>query len=151
MAKKKPVLLSLLLCALVPAVAATIISPFLGVSVFIAAFLLASLVGYPLFLIFRHYFYVNAWVSCAVGLVIGAAAGGYITLPLNSQEMKTTSSRGSGVERVYTMIDGVPTQAAWNDFYEACVIFGALGTLAGLVFWLVIAKPSGVAPHDKAV
>jgi uncharacterized membrane protein len=145
MQDKKSVLRSLFLSALVPAVIAAIISPVLGVSVFIATFALAALVGYPLFLLFRRHSFANVWIASAVGLAVGVAVGGYMFWPLKYPDLKTTSWRGSDANRVYTMIEGVPTQIAWNDFYGAAAIFGVLGALSGLVFWLLMRKPANDA------
>jgi len=87
----KAVLRSLALCALVPALVAAILSPMLGVSVFIAAFALASLVGLPLFLLLRRYSFADGWLAGAVGLIIGATVGANMFWPLKYPELKTTS------------------------------------------------------------
>jgi hypothetical protein len=147
----KAVLRSVALCALVPALVAAILSPMLGVSVFIAAFALASLVGLPLFLLLRRYSFADGWLAGAVGLIIGATVGANMFWPLKYPELKTTSWRGSDANRIYTMIDGVPTQVAWNDFYAAATIFGVIGTLAGLVFWVLMTRHSGPASKSANV
>jgi hypothetical protein len=147
----KVALRSLALCALVPAVVAALLSPVLGVSVFIAAFALASLVGYPLFLLLRRYSYANGWLACAVGFMIGAASGANILWPLKYPELKTTSWRGYDGNRIYTMIDGAPTKVAWNDFYFATTMFGVIGSLAGLAFWVFISRHSGTASKSDDV
>lgn len=147
----KAVLRSLALCALIPALVAAILSPILGVSVFIAAFALASLVGLPLFLLLRRYSFANGWLAGAVGLIIGVAVGVKMFWPLKYPELKTTSWRGSDATRIYTMIDGVPTQVAWNDIYVAATIFGVIGTLAGLAFWVLVTRHSGPASKSDDV
>ena len=139
----KSALRSLALCALVPGVIATFLSPLLGILVFIAAFVLASIVGYPAFLLLRRYGKANVWLACLVGLLIGAGLGGNMFWPLKYPELKTTSWRGSDEHRIYTMVNGVPTQVAWNDFYVATSVLGLLGMLTGLAFWLCVARPSG--------
>jgi hypothetical protein len=134
-AHTKSVLRGIVACALVPSVIAGVISPILGISVFIASFLLASLVGYPVYLLLKRYrFVTNGWVASIVGLLVGLGLAAYVFFP--STVPGRTSSRGTADNLVYTVIDGVPTQVAWNDFYLACGLMALVGAMAGLCFWL---------------
>lgn len=136
----KTVLPKLIVCSLIPGAFAALISPLLGISVFLAAFVLASLIGYPLFLLARRHSIARWWVAGLAGLLIGAGMASLMFWPDKRLEMKTTSWRGSNEHRVYTYIDGIPTQTAWNDYFVALAILGIVGTIGGLVFW-EMAKP----------
>ena len=138
----KATLRGLALCALVPAAVAAVVSPFLGVSVFIAAFALAAFVGYPLLDLLERRFVTRAWMGCLAGAAVGAATAAWLFLPRIDLEGMSTSSRGAGSDRVYTYIDGVPTQAAWSDFYVICAVFGIIGIPAGWVLWYHLSKYS---------
>jgi hypothetical protein len=118
------------------------VSPFLGIYVFVVAFLLAALVGYPVYLLLKRYRLItNGWVSSFVGLLVGVGFSGIAFWPSTHHDFKTTSWRVSGGKRIYTIVDGVPTQVAWDDFYLVCGIMGTVGALAGLCFWLFSANP----------
>jgi hypothetical protein len=142
----KSALRGLLASALVPALLAGIFSPILGLSVFVVSFVLASLVGYPIFLLFKRYsLLANGWVASLIGALVGFGLATYIFRPSSHPDLKGTSWRSSGEDRIYTAIDGVPTQAAWDDYYLACGILAIIGALTGLVFWLY-----GTKPHDQS-
>jgi hypothetical protein len=143
------ILRSLSLCALVLAVVAMCIHPFLLFSVFIGAFILAATIGYPIFLLLRRFSIANAWTASLSGLAIGGGFKACSSSPLQYADLKGTSSRGSGADLVYTMIDGVPTQLMWNEYYASCAVFSVAGALAGWVFWNQISKPGGPAPTTK--
>jgi hypothetical protein len=144
----KSALPKLVVCSLIPAAFAALISPVLGISVFIAAFVLATVIGYPLFLLARRYSVAYWWIASFAGLLIGAGVASLMFWPSDRAEMKTTSWRGSDEHRVYTYIDGVPTRTAWNDYFIALVVLGVVGTLGGLVFW-EMAKPKQQPPEGK--
>ena len=152
-ANLKATLRGLALSALVPAAVAAVISPILGVSVFVAAFALAAFVGYPILDLLERRFVTRAWMGCLAGAAVGAATAAWFFLPRIDLEGMSTSSRGVGSDRVYTYIDGVPTQAAWNDFYVICAVFGIVGVPAGWVLWYHLSKHSNrkaKRPDDDA-
>lgn len=134
---------SLSLTALVPASAAVIISPFLSVSVFIAAFILAAVAGYPTYWLLRRFSWANGWTASLAGLAIGGGFQAYSSWPLQYLDLGGTSWRGSGANIVYTRINGVPTEVLWNEYYVSCVVFGIAGAIAGWVFWHEMSKPLG--------
>ena len=141
---------SLSLSALVPAGASVIISPFLSISVFIAAFMIAAVAGYPTYWLLRRFSLANGWTACLSGLVIGGGFQAYSAWPLQFADLRGTSWRGSGAHIVYTMINGVPTQVTWNEYYVSCVVFGIAGTVAGWVFWYQMSKPLGRSPKAQS-
>jgi hypothetical protein len=122
-------------CALVPSVIAAVISPILGISVFVVSVLLASFIGYPVYLLLKRYRLVtNGWVATFVGALVGLGLTAFMFFP--SKVPGRTSSRGTGENLIYTVIDGVPTQVAWDDYYLACGVMTIVGAMAGLCFWL---------------
>ena len=143
----KSALPKLVVCGLIPGAFAALISPLLGLSVFIAAFVLASVIGYPMFVLARRYSVARWWVAGLAGLLIGAGMASLMFWPDERPEMKTTSWRGSNEHRVYTYIDGIPTQTAWNDYLVALAILGFVGAISGLVFW-EMAKPKPQQPPE---
>ena len=143
----KNLLRSLSLAALAPAAVAAVIYPFLGLYVFVVAFALAAIVGYPAFLILKRYAVANGWTATLLGLAIGAGSHAYSAWPLKYPALKTTASRGSGASMVYTMIDGVPTQLMWNEYLMFCAIFGVVGAVAGWIFWYQMSKPTAPTPE----
>src|SRR5688572_28206829 len=104
----KAILRGLALSALVPAAVAGVISPVLGVSVFVGAFVLAAFVGYPILDLLERRFVTNGWMACLAGFLVGVATATWFFLPQTDLEGVTTASRGIGSDRVYTFIDGVP-------------------------------------------
>src|SRR5215510_2389308 len=91
----KSALPKLLVCASVPAAFAAVFSPVLGISVFIAAFVLACVIGYPLFLLARRHSAARCWVAGLAGLLVGAGMASLMFWPTERLDMKTTSWRGS--------------------------------------------------------
>ena len=136
----KTSLRALVLCALVPAALPAFLSPMLAINVYVVALALASLVGYPIFIFLRRRSLANVWTAGIVGFVIGVVPPGVFMWPLKYPELKSTSSRGSGSDLVYTMIDGVPTAAGWLDFVFVCSAIGTLGFFTGFVFWYLNAR-----------
>jgi hypothetical protein len=126
---------SLIYAAAVPAIAIAPIAPFVAPGVFILAFLIALVAAYPLFTLLRHYSIANRWTSCLIGSLLGALVASVMFWPNQHLELRGTSWRRSGADIVYTKIAGVPTQAAWNDFFVVAVIFGLVGAAAGFVYW----------------
>jgi hypothetical protein len=136
-------------CALVPAIAGSALHPLLSVSVFIAAFVIALVAGYPTYALLRRFSLANGWTATMAGLVIGGGFQAYSSWPLQYSELKGTSFRGSCANIVYTMIDGVPTQVMWNEYYLSCAIFGLAGAVAGWVFWYQMSKPLDSQPEPR--
>lgn len=140
--KPKSALPGLLLTALVPAAMAVVISPFMAIPVFIAAFLAAGFLGLPIYIVARRYSCANAFSASLAGGLIGLGASALTLSPLENPDLKASASRVSGDQRFYAVVDGVPTAVVWDSIPFFCGLFVIAGALAGLVFWLYVSSGS---------
>jgi hypothetical protein len=127
----KATLRGLVLCALVPAAVAAVISPVLGVSVFLGAFVLATFVGFPILVLLERHLVTKAWMACLAGSLVGVAMATLMFLPQTD----------------------LPTQSEWNGFYIIFAVFGITGVPAGWVLWHHVSKysnPTPKRPDDDA-
>jgi len=125
----------LALSALVPAVVAAVISPFLGVGVFLGAFVLATFVGFPILVLFEQRFVTTAWMACLGGFLLGIATATLMFLPQTYPEVVITGDTAS------------------NAFLVICAVFGITGAPAGWVLWYHVSKYSNRTtkrPDDNA-
>lgn len=132
---------SLAVSALVPASAALFVSPLLVIPVFVWGFVVAALLGLPIYLLLWRFSMANAWTAALAGLLVVGGIYAYNFWPLRYSELETTSWHSQGGEIVYTMINGVPTGEAWNGYYAGCVGFSVAGAIAGWMFWYSISRP----------
>lgn len=89
--------------------------------------------GVPAFLLLRWKQLVHWWSAIAGGFLLAA-----LPMALFAWPMRYSHLKGSAViNGVHTMIDGVPTVAGWLQYAVGIVMFGALGAIGGLCFWLV--------------
>lgn len=126
---------ALMWSASVPAVVILPIFPLAAPGVFVMAFLLALFLAYPLYLLLSRVSAVNKWSCSAAGALVGAIPGAVMFWPQSAPGTESMSSRGRGADTVYTMIDGLPTAAAWQDLYTMSAISALIGCGAGYVFW----------------
>ena len=113
--------------------------------VFLTALVIASLhtvfLGVPLYVLLRWKKRLTAFTAIFGCCLIGAVPMAMWSWPLANPELKRSvvDSRWGQV-----MVDGVPTTAGWLLYGSDVLVFGALGLLAGVVFWFYLrirAKP----------
>ena len=125
----KATLRGLALSALVPALVAAIISPVLGVSVFLGAFVLVTFVGFPILVLLEQRVVTTGWMACLAGFLVGGVTAAFMFLP------PADPSRG------------------WSDSFVICAVFGIAGVPAGWVLWYNVSKytnPPRKQPDDDA-
>jgi hypothetical protein len=97
----------------------------------------AIVLGLPLFLVLRHYGWINAFSSVGAGFLVGAT--GIIFLTLGQFDSGFSSSIGD----VPQVINGVPTATGWVRNFKLLGQFGVLGAFSGLVFWYILKWSGG--------
>ena len=80
---------------------------------------------------------IRWWVAVLAGFAVGCIPIGWMSWPLKYPEMKTTTRHWNGERMVDTMVNGVPTIDGWLQYALGTAVFGALGAVGGLAFWLV--------------
>ena len=95
----------------------------------------ATALGLPLYALLRWRRAANVLTATATGLAVGALPVAALLFP-GGGRYKGASHWSGGVAH---MIDGVPTQAGWNDYYALVGQFGGFGAMSGLVFALTLA------------
>jgi len=89
--------------------------------------------GLPAFLLLRWKRLVHWWSAIGGGFLLAA-----LPMALSAWPMRYSHTKSSAViNGVQTMIDGVPTAAGWLQYGAGVVMFGGLGAVGGLCFWLV--------------
>jgi hypothetical protein len=133
------VIAALIVAALVPALPAALSGSFgIMLIAFFIALAHAVLLGLPLFLLLQLEGRVNQASSVGLGFAIGAFPMAFFTFPARYG----TSSSVNGIPHV---VNGVPTLAGWLSYLEFVLLFGGLGALGGLAFWLTVKSSSVVA------
>lgn len=94
---------------------------------------LVLLLGLPAYLIARKFQMVRRGPTLSVGFCLAAVPMAIFTWPLKHSGSKTSAS----INGVQTMIDGIPTLAAWIVFAQGVLFLGVCGFLGALAFWLV--------------
>ncbi len=97
----------------------------------------AVVLGLPLFLLLRHYGWINAFSSVGAGFLVGATGIFFLTVG------QFNSGFSSSIGDVPQVINGVPTAAGWVRNLKLLGQFGALGAFAGLVFWYILKWSGG--------
>ena len=92
----------------------------------------AVILGLPTFLLLRSVGRVNLITSTAVGFVIGAGPITFLTL------LSLGSNGSASINGVPTIINGVPTLTGWLYQLQSWMLFGGLGALGGLTFFLIL-------------
>lgn len=131
---------AVLLGALAPALTVAVLS--LSTVVLPIAFAItlghSIILGLPLAFLYRARRWTRLSTVIAGAFLIGATPVGLVAWPI-SLSSRTTAS----VDGVATIIDGVPTLAGWLGYLKLLGMFGGLGAVGGLVFWLTL-RWSGV-------
>lgn len=126
------------IAALVVAAAFTLFTgsvPVAMIGYFYAVFFGVS-VGLPLFIITHIRFPVTRASNAIIGFITGAVSIGISTWPLQWQDLKTNQA----VNHMPTVINGIPTLLGWLYFAKGLLLFGALGAMAGIVFFYMLKK-----------
>lgn len=129
---------AILLGALVPA---AIFSVTLGGPGFLALWLAtfavtlahALVLGLPIALLYRAKRWQWPGLAVATGFLIGATPIGVFAWPVRS-----ASNSSSWANGVLVSVDGIPTLAGWLDFLRFLSMFGGLGAVGALAFWLTL-------------
>ena len=138
-----PIAEAFVLATLVAALAFT--AWWMSTRVFLTALVIASLhtvfLGVPLYVLLRWKKRLTAFTAIFGCCLIGAVPMAMWSWPLANPELKRSvvDSRWGQV-----MVDGVPTTAGWLLYGSDVLLFGAIGLLAGVVFWFYLrirAKP----------
>jgi hypothetical protein len=122
-----------LLAALAPALVVTCLSPSIKIMPWALGVTLAStlFLGLPCFVAIELKRGVNTISAIVAGFAVGAVPFGVLGLLPKGNYSASTNN-------VPTIVNGIPTLAGWIEYLELLLTFGALGALAGLVFWLTL-------------
>jgi hypothetical protein len=97
----------LLFSAAVPALVSVPFFPFGAPAIFVMAFLIALVFGYPLFAFLAHYSLANLWTAVTIGFALGVLPGIIMFWPHDG------------------LLSGI----------AVAVVFGTIGAFAGAAFW----------------
>ena len=121
--------IAILLPAIIYGMASQSFSVFILVSVVSA--LHAIILAIPLLLVMTKLNCVNRITSSISGFLIGSIPIALWSWPLSYSDLKTTSSNSTYGQ---TMIDDVPTSAAWEQYIHTILYFGVFGLASGIIF-----------------
>jgi hypothetical protein len=106
----------------------------------------AIAIGLPLFALIYIGGRISFLACIAGGFAAGAIPMGLFTWPLLPWSRSSTSVNG-----VDLIVNGIPTAAGWVSYAKGLMLFGGLGILGGLVFWIVLKLSGGIlTPSDKS-
>ena len=130
-------MLAVLAATILPAAALAAFagSPGIGWLTFVVAIGHAVVLGLPIYAPLRWKRAANVLTGTIAGLAVGSVPVAVLLFP-GGGRYKGSSHWSGGVAH---MIDGVPTEAGWNDYYALVAQFGAFGATSGLLFALVLA------------
>jgi hypothetical protein len=130
---------ALLFAALAPTAASWGLTGDLRLSplVFVVALAHAVILGLPAFIFGRSLERVNLITSAAMGLVIGAGPITFLRL------LSLGSSTSESHDGVSLIINGIPTLVGWLYELLFSMLFGGLGALGGITFFLVLKLAGG--------
>lgn len=111
--------------------------------IFCIALVHAVVLGLPLFLLLRHWRWVNAFSSVGAGFLVGTTGIFFLTLG------QFDSGSSSSVNNVPHVINGVLTAAGWVSYLKFLAFFGVLGAFAGFVFWCILKWSGGAVSAEK--
>ena len=94
----------------------------------------AIILGVPVYLLLRWARWANAFTSIIAGTLIGAVPIGSVLFPAAQRFSGASAILGS----VPTMINGIPTEAGWNEYFHTLWLFAIFGAASGLLFWLFL-------------
>jgi hypothetical protein len=105
----------------------------------------ASILGLPLFLLFRSKGWANALSAACGGLVTGV-------VPLGALAFTWPRSNGSAsVNGMPTMVDGATTLAGWLYYAQLLTVLGSIGALSGIIFWLTLRWSGQLTPAAQNI
>ena len=146
-AKVLPVVEAFIVAAAIPALLVGLFA--WSWSVFLVALMITSahavLLGLPLFLLLQMRGWVNVISAVAGGFLIGVLPVAAFTWPLRYPELQTSAWAGNYGQ---TMVDGVPTLAGWQQYFDAALFFGGFGASAGLAFWAYLWLRRRMSPSN---
>jgi hypothetical protein len=93
----------------------------------------AIILGLPAALLYRAKRWHRPDVAVATGFLIGAIPIGILNWPVRNAPNSTMSFGDTLLN-----VDGVPTLAGWLEFLRVLGMFGSLGAVGALVFWLTL-------------
>jgi hypothetical protein len=103
-------------------------------SVFVAALVLATFVGFPILVLLEQRVVTSAWMACVAGFLLGAATAALMFFPAPESP---------------SLLPG------WSGFLVTCTVFGITGVPAGWVLWYNVSKytnpPRKRADNDATV
>lgn len=102
------------------------------------------ILGLPVALLYRAKRWTRLSTVIAGAFLIGAIPVGLFAWPI-SPSSRTTAS----VDGVATVIDGIPTLAGWLSYFKLLGMFGGLGAVGGLVFWLTLRWSGALMINDS--
>lgn len=130
------VLLAGSIAALVPAVAFVLFTRSIPIALiaYFYALALGTFVGLPLFIIAQFWLKTSGFSTAIIGFITGALPVAILRWPLRFSVLQPNQN----VDGVITMINGVPTFMGWLHFVKGMLPLGALGALAGIVFFFML-------------
>lgn len=130
------VLLADSIAAMVPAVAFVLFTGSIPIALiaYFYALAIGTFVGLPLFIIAQFWLKISGFSTTVIGFITGALPVAIITWPPRFSMFQPNQN----VDGVITMINGVPTFMGWLLFVKGTLPLGALGALAGIVFFFML-------------
>jgi len=113
--------------------------------VLVVAFAHAVVLGWPAFLLGRSLGRVNLISSAILGFMIGACP-----IPLLTLVMPIGSNTSASIDGVPTMVNGIPTLIGLLYDLLYWSLFGGLGALGGILFFVIVKLAGGsVRPRSE--
>jgi hypothetical protein len=107
---------------------------FFGIEFFLLAFAVtlghAIILGLPVALLYRVKHWTRLDATLAASFLIGAIPVGLLNWPMTN----------ASVDGIPAAASGIPTAAAWVHYVEDLAMFGGLGAVGGLTFWLTLKR-----------